>query len=266
MAGFLDFGLTDVSWIDIDANMPPLLASPSDEGGRGIRIYIGPGGSGELLEGADVMLLWRHNQTHAAGIERFEAVAGQLGVFELRWPEAMAAFEGDATCQVVVEPAGGGRISTRAFVVGIEPDVAGWCGGAEGVPFLDVIERCAEAAAEARDVAEALRAAATAGEFDGEPGPAGEKGEPGEKGNKGDPGEDGADSDIVGASATVDGSAGTPAVEVTLGGEPGARTLSFSFTGLKGEQGATADLSAYATRAYVDEAVAGIADLTQEEF
>ena len=68
------------------------------------------------------------------------------------------------------------------------------------------------------------------------------------------------------------------ASNLALGGTASARTFVFAFHNLKGETGATGpqgpqgpagttpDLSAYATKQYVDDAIAALANLEEEEF
>lgn len=73
----------------------------------------------------------------------------------------------------------------------------------------------------------------------GPEGPEGPRGEQGDTGLQGDPGKDAV---IASATATADNThSEAPTVTVDVGGEPGAQTLSFTFTGLQGKQGVPGD-------------------------
>ena len=78
----------------------------------------------------------------------------------------------------------------------------------------------------------------------GERGPIGPKGDTGERGTagpQGEPGKDGTSATIIGATASIDETSGTPSVTVTNGGTESARSFNFAFTNLKGDKGDTGE-------------------------
>lgn len=112
----------------------------------------------------------------------------------------------------------------------------------------------------------------------GPQGPQGILGETGATGVQGPKGDTGMDATIAGTTASVDYAADTPSVSVTLGDMASARTFAFASHTLKGEieatgpirpqglAGTTLDLSVYATKQYVDDAIVALANLKEEEF
>ncbi|OUO62048.1 hypothetical protein B5F74_02225 [Collinsella sp. An271] len=180
----------------------------------------------------------------------------------------MAAHEGTVDAQVAIVDGDGSVMSSMPFVI----DVAMALADDDTEDEEEAVTSLIAAAADARAAAAEIRAAAARGDFDGEDGAPGAPGEDGldgldgyspsasvvqtetgatitvtdeygtttaaiENGAKGDKGDPGADADFVSATATVNSSSGTPSVDVELGGTPGARTLEFSFSGLKGAPG-----------------------------
>lgn len=72
-------------------------------------------------------------------------------------------------------------------------------------------------------------------------GPKGDKGDKGDPGETGAAGADGKSVTITEVTATVDSNVGSPSVEVLLGGTDEAKTISFKFKNIKGEQGLKGD-------------------------
>ena len=104
-------------------------------------------------------------------------------------------------------------------------------------------------ASSAETFAQSVVNRADAGEFDGANGKDGYtpvkgvdyfdgvNGKDGTNGVDGKDGKDGTNATIIGATASVNSSVGTPIVEVTLGGTETARSFDFAFSNLKGEKG-----------------------------
>jgi len=112
-------------------------------------------------------------------------------------------------------------------IIAIPPDA--------GEQILGVATSALDIANEALKEAQSVVDRANKGDFNGA---AGGKGA---KGDKGDTGADGKNATIVGATATVDESTGTPTVNVVSAGTEFAREFEFYFSGIKGEKGETGE-------------------------
>lgn len=112
-------------------------------------------------------------------------------------------------------------------IIAIPPDA--------GEQILGVANSALTIANNALKEAQSVVDRANRGDFNGA---AGGKGA---KGDKGDTGADGKNATIVGATATVDESTGTPTVDVVSAGTEFAREFEFYFSGIKGEKGETGE-------------------------
>ena len=80
----------------------------------------------------------------------------------------------------------------------------------------------------------------------------------GEDGTDGQDGADGTNATIVGVTATVGNTVGTPSVSVTMGGTESERTFSFDFENLKGDKGDTGSTGAAGTNATITGVTASV--------
>lgn len=193
------YGLHEIVWNMADQVINDYLAaSPSDAGGRGIALSVRQGGTATDMTGANVYLEWRHRTTGKRGTEPFEAVDASAGTFEAYYPAAMCESGGVVDARVVVSRGDGTYISTRTFQIRVEPVIIGeletqdgftlFVGAihayenAEGISTeaataANAAAELANAAASNADQAVAdLRAAAAAGDFDGDDGIDGQDG------------------------------------------------------------------------------------------
>jgi hypothetical protein len=268
-----------------------LAASPQDARGRGMLLRVTRGGEPLDLSGDGVRLylVWRHRQTHARGCEPMEAVDAAVGEFRVFWPAAMASHEGSCECEVLLSW-GERAIASPAFDVEVGTSLVGTLAVRDGFTlFVDAIKRYEDAAADALAVAAELRAARDAGELSGAPGPTGPRGDAGPAGRDGvgcTHSWEGSVLTVTSASGTSSadlrgpkGDAGPTGPEGPAGatgpkgdpftyadftqaqlaalvgprgerGEAGPRGATGA-TGARGADGATPDLSAYATKEWV---------------
>ena len=80
----------------------------------------------------------------------------------------------------------------------------------------------------------------------------------GADGQDGQDGQNGTNATIVGVTATVGSTVGTPSVSVTMGGTESERTFSFDFENLKGDKGDTGSTGAAGTNATITGVTASV--------
>lgn len=280
------YGLHSLVWDAADERFGDVLvASPADAGGRGIALSVRQNGAAANLTGATVYLVWRHKVTGERGTEPFTAVNAASGTFEVYYPAAMQEAEGAVQAQVMISRGDDTCVSSRVFTIRVEPVIIGGEEHEDGFTlFVDAINAyehateittdattaanaAATAASNATSVAEGIRAAAQRGDYDGADGfsPVATVTQTAE-----------------GATISITDSNGTTTANVAKGakgdkgdtgaqgpkgdtGERGPQGIQGE-TGPQGPAGTTPDLSAYATKQYVDDTIAALDDLSGVSF
>ena len=179
------YGLHRLVWDSVDERFGDVLvASPADACGRGIELRVRQNGVAVDLTGASVYLVWKHKVTGVRGCEPFSDVDAAGGVFSVFYPAAMQEAEGAVEAQCMVSW-GDRSISTRVFIIRVEPVVVGGTESEDGFTlFVNAIKKYEDgselstaaadaataAASNANQAAADLRAAAANGDFDGSDG------------------------------------------------------------------------------------------------
>ncbi|WP_169304528.1 collagen-like triple helix repeat-containing protein [Slackia heliotrinireducens] len=229
------------------------MASPADATGRGLELHVRQGGAAADLTGAEVYFLWRHKMAGTRGCEPMTEIDASLGQFVVYYPAAMQEAEGAVDAQFMVTH-DGKSISTRAFTIRVEPVITGGTESEDGFTlFVETIKRYEGAIEITTAAADAANEAAEAAN-------------------------DAADSATAswsGSVLTVTSASGTSSADLRgpqgiqgIQGETGPQgeTGATGPQGSQGPSGTTPDLSAYATKQYVDDAIAALVNLEEEEF
>lgn len=98
----------------------PVNAVEGDENGRRLEVQIVNGGTVENLSGVSLTLAWRNNS--ATGLESFEIVNADEGVFELYYPTGMLKNVGKLKASLVLFD-NGGKLESREFEIYIQRSV-----------------------------------------------------------------------------------------------------------------------------------------------
>lgn len=185
------YGIHTLVWDSADERSGDfLVASPADAQGRGLELHVRQDGRSADLTGANVYFLWRHKATGERGCEPFAPLDASIGQYLVYYPAAMQEAEGavEAQCMVSYD---GKSISTRAFIIRVEPVLIGGEEHEDGFTLFvgaiqayeNATEISTEAATRANTAADNadqavsdLRAAAQNGDFDGADGRDGEDG------------------------------------------------------------------------------------------
>ena len=126
-------GLQHLSWeLDEECTGCELVASPADCNGRGIIVDVTEDGVPYDLTRHRVYLIWRHRVTRRRGcIEMFtpDAEKSRRVVY---WPKAMSRAEGTVECQLMLNFADGGTLTSRTFLVRVQEDLGAYADPGDG--------------------------------------------------------------------------------------------------------------------------------------